>query len=205
MILFTIAPCERFLYRYKTELLHGLLNGFADWYIYVYMYCWERRTLCVTLFFYISERNDCVTTILLFIHFTKFHLEVTSPHHVHSIYGTEESSASWGNLSFIIWYICKYKQLHYEKYFIMFLLLNRGMTKSWSFLITISIVSLFGHLFIWWHFTMLPFSTGLITLVIVYAITCTTSIACMINFNPCLVSNLLGTNYEYYDDCRFCY
>ena len=49
--IFSIAPCVRLLYHYKTDSLHGLLNGFTDLYMYVHMYCWEKIPPCVTVRF----------------------------------------------------------------------------------------------------------------------------------------------------------
>ena len=44
---------------------------------------------------------------------------------MHLIFGIEESNVSQENIRYIIWYIYKVKekQLHYENYFIMYLLL----------------------------------------------------------------------------------
>ena len=69
LFVFTIAPRVRLLYRYKTALLHGLLNWVIDWYTYVYIYCWEIRPCCLTIWLYFLERNYFVMNLLIFIHF----------------------------------------------------------------------------------------------------------------------------------------
>ena len=33
--------------------MHGLLNGLVDWYLYVYMYGWNRQLRCVTVWLYV--------------------------------------------------------------------------------------------------------------------------------------------------------
>ena len=78
MNIFTISPCVMFLYCYKTTLLHGLLTGFEDWYMYVYMYWWDKRPCCVTIWLYISEYNLLGHDTLTFYSFYFiFCLEVT--------------------------------------------------------------------------------------------------------------------------------
>ena len=48
--LYNWYPCEVAV-PYKTSLSHGLLTGFADWYMYEYMYLWEKRPRCLTFWF----------------------------------------------------------------------------------------------------------------------------------------------------------
>ena len=83
MILFTIASCLRLLYCYKTLLSHGLLNEFVDWYMYVYMYFWERQPRCVTLWFSVFREKRIGHDYLPFYSFCFiFHLELTCSLHV---------------------------------------------------------------------------------------------------------------------------
>ena len=59
--------------------------GFADWYMYVYMYFWEKQPCCVTLWTSVFEEKLLCCRYLTFYSFCfRFHLEVTcSPHVIH--------------------------------------------------------------------------------------------------------------------------
>ena len=117
--------------------------------------------LCKTLWIYFSERNWFFMKIFPFINCVstsiwKWHAIV-----VYSIYGIYESNASRENLCYIIWYInrnnCVVKNI-----LIICLLLKMLMTTSWSRLKTLcTCIFLQTFIFIWRHFTMSQFSTGL--------------------------------------------
>ena len=85
----------RFSVPYKTELLNGLLTGFADWYMYVYMYFWERRPCHVIFWFYIfGDKMTFFVTLLLFIHFVPASIWKWYALFVHSIYYSDIMSVA---------------------------------------------------------------------------------------------------------------
>ena len=134
--LITNSPRVMLLYRYNTLLSHGLVNGVADWYMYVYMYCLARRTRCGTLWFYVFGEKLFFMTLLIFIHFVsdsiwKWHALLMYP-----IYSIEESDVSRENICYIIRYV-KENNLVMKNIFIVCLLLQRRMTTEWSPLINI--------------------------------------------------------------------
>ena len=78
-------------------------------YLYIYMYIWKNRHLCVILWFSVFvEKLILWHSYFLLICFS-LHLEVTcSCHELH--HGKKEIDVSQGKLCYIIWYICKYRQ-----------------------------------------------------------------------------------------------
>ena len=102
--LFTTASCQRLLYSYKTALLHGLFIEFLDWYIYEYMYCWEIRNFCVTVWFYFFWAKCIFMTLVLFIHCVPSYVWKWHDLFVYSMYDTEEK-ISVKKTSFILFVI----------------------------------------------------------------------------------------------------
>ena len=77
LIIFTISPHVPLIYRYKTVLFHGLLAGFVNWYMYVYMYFWDRWYHLVTVWIYIFGDKWIFHKTLTFYSFCfSLHLEV---------------------------------------------------------------------------------------------------------------------------------
>ena len=110
---------------YKTVLLHGLLTGFVDWYMYVYMYGWDIWRHCVTIWLYVfGEKWLCRDTlnfylsVWLYVFGDKwlFHDAHTCIHFVsssswkwyaifiYSIYGIDENDVSRENLYYFIFH-----------------------------------------------------------------------------------------------------
>ena len=120
---------------YKTLLSHGLLTGFSDWYMYIYMYGWERWRHHVIVWLYVFGEKWLDNETLTFYSFCfSFHLEVTWYLCVFHLWYRRNWCQS-ENLCYIIWYLernnCVVKTL-----FIVCLLLQRGMTTSGILLIT---------------------------------------------------------------------
>ena len=111
---------------YNTVLPHGLMNGFADWYMYVYMYVLERQHCCVTVWLYVFgdkwlghntlifylivwlyvlDVNGFVMALLLFIHFYSSSSWKWHDLLMYSIYGIVKNDVSWENIHYILWYI----------------------------------------------------------------------------------------------------
>ena len=134
--LYLNPPRARLLYRYKTVLSHGLLKGVVNWYMYVYMYCWERQTCNLNLWFSIFGEKWLGHDFLNFYSFVSYYLWKWHVIFMHYIYGIEESGVSWENLCYIIWYL-KRNNCIVKTLFIACLLLQGRMTTPWSHLITI--------------------------------------------------------------------
>ena len=120
---------------FNTVLLRGLLTGFVDWYIYIYLFLREVTLLWNLLVLCFGIKPEFFITLLLFIHFLlssiwKWHALV-----MYSIYFIEASDASQENLCYIIWYL-KIKTM-LQKLFYHVLIIVKGMTMSWSPFITL--------------------------------------------------------------------
>ena len=75
------------------------------------------------------------------------------------IYGVEESGASRENFCYIIWDV-KINDCIAKNIFIVCLALQRGIATSWSLYKIFALVSFFGWLLNWRHFTLYQFSMG---------------------------------------------
>ena len=121
----------------RLDLLHGILTGVLYWYMYVYMYCWEKQPRCVTLWLSVFGDKWLCHDTLIFYSFVSASIWKWKFVFMYFIYVIEEIDVNQENLSCIIWYICKEKQLCWEKYFYYMFISVRGMIISLSVLITI--------------------------------------------------------------------
>ena len=127
-------PCEVAV-PYKNALSHGLLTGFADWYMYVYMYLWEKRRCRLTVWLYVfGEKWICHDTLNFYSFCFIFRLKVTCSLHVLHLWYRKTMPVK---KTFIILFCIKEKQLRCDKYFYCVFIIVRGTTTSWSSLITI--------------------------------------------------------------------
>ena len=64
--IYNCSPCEVSVPNI-TVSSHSFLAEFVDWYMYVYMYFWERRRCCVTIWFYnFREKFLCHDTLTFY-------------------------------------------------------------------------------------------------------------------------------------------
>ena len=90
---------------YKTALSHGLLTGFTDWYMYVYMYCWERRRCRVTIRFYNFREKWLGHDTLNFYSFCFiFHLEVAWSLHIFHLWQRGKTTSFKKTSIMLFWY-----------------------------------------------------------------------------------------------------
>ena len=118
---------------------------------------------------------------------------------MYSIYGIEESEASRKNLYYIIWYLCKWKQLNCENYFYHVFITSQGNGHVIKSLTNICLHPFPWKLIYLTRFNSVPIFNRLITLVSANSITCVHSLACVINFNMCFMSNMLCMTYRQID------
>ena len=79
-------PCEVIL-MYKNVLYHSLLIWLTDWYMYVYMYFWERQKIHLTVrFFGFGEKWLCHNPLTFYSFCFSFRSEVKFSLHVFDLF-----------------------------------------------------------------------------------------------------------------------
>ena len=151
----------RLLYRYKTTLLHGLLTGFEDWYMYVYMYWWDKRPCCVTIWFHIFEYKLLGHDTLNFYYaYLIFYLEVTCSICVFRLWYRGKTTP-FSKTSLILFFYLKVNNYVLKTLFIMCLLLLSKWTLHEALWELFVLFPFFRGLFSWQYITLSQFSTDL--------------------------------------------
>ena len=143
---------------------------FVDLYMYVYMYFWEKRHRCVTLWLSIFREKWICNDTLSFYSFVSDYVWNWHVIVIYFMYGIEESNVIRENIFYNIWYIFREKQLRCENVFYCVFMTVRGTNTSWKPLI------FFLNPFIWTFISLIifhsvPILNRFIPLVIVTDIT----------------------------------
>ena len=137
-------------------------------------------------------------TLLIFIYFVSAFIWKLHAIVMCYIYVIEEINFSWKIFVILSSIYVKRNNCVVKTHFIVGLLLHRGMNTSWSPLIVLCYIPFIWTFIYLTRFQPVPIFKRFIMLGSVNAITCAYWLICEINFNSCLVSNLLGVTYECY-------